>query len=484
MPTLAEIVLEAAKKATFAYNGTCSANGTTTTLIDAVLRDQGVTTRFSEGTWIKLPAASAADMIRRVNEDGFTTGSGTLTWTRVLSTANAVLSGVAYEVYSVLPPAAQAGAPYDWVQAVNEGLQAMYKTDRIVLGRGDKSGKARNIFSFHQTETTLIALIAVAGGSGATITAPSGWTLITSVDSGTDIKLAAYRKRALATDGIEFEFTLDSSRVAAAVILPLVDANPTAPVRGSGTQDNGSSATATAPSVSSEDDDLILRIFGAVGSMVFTPASGLIEVADAVSDDGAAQMGLAVAYVDSSGSTATVGQAAINTGMTLVIKPSDDDHEVAVGTPRIANNGSGATKVSIPRPNVLHDDWNPNEDALRRVLIRTYDSDGNYVDKDADEMGRFTERWMDGSKLHVRVYPQPVSNEYVVAELDRPYPSLVADDDVTDCPMEWAFKAAIWKVYQKLNSTPATLGKYKGEAQAAFEDWYMAYVPPSPFVRL
>lgn len=486
MALLKEIVLEAAKKAGLAFSGTCSAQGTTSTLIDAVLRDFGTTTRYAEGSWVKRPnAVLAADVIRRINEDGFTVASGTLAPLRAWT--NLPINAEAYEVYAVIPPAAQAGAPYDWVQAVNEGLGKMYYLDRLVLGHG--TGRFKDVYSLTRTASTMIAIVAVAGGSAVTITPPSGWTLILRENNGTDIALAAYRKRVLKTDPIEFEWTFDTSRAASVLIIPLIDTNPTSPVDDSGATSGASSTTVTSPGVSATDeDDLVLRIFAAVGTVAMTPPDDLTEIEDVVDFDGAATMGIMAAYTtdSDSASDATGSQAAINIGMTIAIKPFDDDTQIAVGAARVGQNGSGDTKVSALRPaNLPNDDWFPREDSVRRIWLRTYEDDdsGRYTDEDADLNSRYTERWTEDGQLRVKVWPAPDEDQIVVAEIERPYPALVVDDDETACPFEWAWMAAKWKAFEELSKTPASVGKYKAEAAAAFQDWLDVYKPPSPFVR-
>jgi hypothetical protein len=65
----------------------------------------------------------------------------------------------------------------------------------------------------------LLVCINTTGGTGATITAPTGWTLIASVNETTDIKTAAYWRLATGYDAASYAWTFDTTRQAAGVML-------------------------------------------------------------------------------------------------------------------------------------------------------------------------------------------------------------------------------------------------------------------------
>lgn len=459
------------------FASVATGNGSTTTIVDAVLRDQGVTAKFLESLWIYFSQSgtAAADLVRRVQTDGFTIASGTLTWAR---TGETVASAEAYQVFALLPPIDQAGEPYSWDRAINDGLAECPMEDHIVLGRG-RIDLPVNRFHFDKSEVTLVAAIAVQGGTNVTITA-TGWTLIRRSNSGTSIALATYYRRALLDQAIEFDFTLDSSRVAAGMIAAYVDANPNDPVDVDGeTATTPASVTATAPAVTTTVDyATLLHVYGsALGAVMNLPvtASERYERMDTNEVDGTADIGLMLEDEEqdadgaSTARTVTLGQSAINIGQTIALQPSSQARRVAFVTVEQANTGTGSATLTIRRPSSIpNDDWEPTASAVQRVLLRTVDSDGNYWDVEADRNGRFYRTAMDEGRLAVELYPTPSTDQIVVAVVSRGYPNLVADADLTNCPTDLAWKAARWKVYEHLNQHPATVGKYKEELRSAY----------------
>lgn len=139
MPTLNAVVLEAAMRCGAGFSSTCSAAGTTTTLIDAKARDQGTDANFAAGGWIyrTASATAAADKVRRITNEGFDPATGTWTVTRAWS--DAPDNAEAYQVYATLPPIDQPGIAESWKRLVNRGLNATWFEDQIVVGSGDGS---------------------------------------------------------------------------------------------------------------------------------------------------------------------------------------------------------------------------------------------------------------------------------------------------------------------------------------------------------
>ncbi len=133
--TLLRLRLEAAREAGAGFESTCSAIGTTTTLIDTVLADQGLDTAFLEGAYIYRPnAALAADRTRRVKKDGFTVAASSLAIDRAW--ANAPASGELYHIFNFFPPVDRPGSSYSWDRAVREGLSMVWFVDQVDLGVG------------------------------------------------------------------------------------------------------------------------------------------------------------------------------------------------------------------------------------------------------------------------------------------------------------------------------------------------------------
>ena len=69
----------------------------------------------------------------------------------------------------------------------------------VQTASGQNGGGATTLDLTFTSGTTagnfLVAAIAVRGGSGVTITPPTGWSLVRRIDNGTTISLAVYSKR-------------------------------------------------------------------------------------------------------------------------------------------------------------------------------------------------------------------------------------------------------------------------------------------------
>ena len=470
MISLAALRLEAARAAGLAFSGTCSATGTVSTLIDAVLRDAGVDVKYLEGAWVYIPTASAADRQRSVSTDGFTVATGTLAPTR--DWASAPVSAQSYQVFALAPAAEQSGVPISWTRAVNAGLKLCYYLDELVIGRGTKRGDRR--FSLTRGEVILIAAIAVVGGSSITITAPTGWTLIARTNSGTDLALATYWKRSAPGDAETFEWTLAASAIAAGGIMAYVDVNADDPVDVSGATSTASSVTATAPTVTpTVTRGYVLHAFAAKSGVVMAPPTTEDERFDAESHDSAAQAGVMLSDLELPGDgsapsvTATLGAAAINIGQTIVLQPLTDARDIApvsIGTDD--NNGAGATTLVLPRPhNLPNDDWAPAEDAIRGVYTRVINSGGVPFDIDQNKGGRSWRPVSIAGDLAVELLIAPSQSQLIAVKVHRPYPTLDADADETACATDRIVAAAIWQFYALLNKSAAGVGQYKAEEE-------------------
>ncbi len=137
----------AASRAGAGSSGTCSSAGTSTSLIDAVLRDNGVDEQYLESAWIFRPdAALAADRVRRVKVAGFAPSTGALSFDRAYT--NVPADGEVYEVYKFFPPIQQAGVATSWDDIVRDGLNKCWFIDEIDLGVGDGSNRRFSLASF------------------------------------------------------------------------------------------------------------------------------------------------------------------------------------------------------------------------------------------------------------------------------------------------------------------------------------------------
>src|SRR5690242_1278290 len=98
----------------------------------------------------------------------------------------------------------------------------------------------------------MIAQIAQRGGSGTTITAPSGWTPIGSqTNNGTTIGQQAFWKLAgtAAADPGPYIFTLSNQQRADGAIISYSGVHATTPINASGAQANAASTSVQAPSI-------------------------------------------------------------------------------------------------------------------------------------------------------------------------------------------------------------------------------------------
>ena len=316
----------------------------------------------------------------------------------------------------------------------------------------------------------MIAVVAVIGGSNVTITPPAGWTLILRTNSGTDLAVATYWKRANPDDAEVFTFTLDSSRIAAGGIMAYIDANVSSPVDVSAGQANASSVTATAPAAAATvSAGYIVHAWGAASGVVVAPPDDDEERFDAEAHGYLAGAGAALSdrELKASGATAavdaTLGAAAVNIGQTIVLKPLSDLRDIAPGSASAGNNSVGATTLDLPRPsNLPNDDWTPTEESVRKVVTR-YIINGVAYEVDQSKGGRNWQMVPVRDDMAVRLLHAPSQSALVVAEVMRPYPALSADADTTECPLERLKPMAVWQAYELLNKAAASIGQYKAE---------------------
>ena len=129
--TFAEARLRTAALAGQAFDSVCTANGTTTALIDAVLRDNGVSDTFLNASWIDRYPVSGDDRLHRMAQGGFDPATGALIPLRPWSVAPS--AGDPYAVYGLMPPIKQAGNAYSWDDALRDGLQDVWYNDEVVV---------------------------------------------------------------------------------------------------------------------------------------------------------------------------------------------------------------------------------------------------------------------------------------------------------------------------------------------------------------
>lgn len=140
--TLRFIRTEALRQSGVGFDSTCSADGTTTTLIDASLIDTGIEADFLEGAWVYRPdAVATGDKVRRVKKDGYASSTGTLSFDRAYT--NLPASGEAYQIYNFFPPIDQPGVAWSWDRSIRKGLDEAWFIDRVNLGLGTSTRQTR-----------------------------------------------------------------------------------------------------------------------------------------------------------------------------------------------------------------------------------------------------------------------------------------------------------------------------------------------------
>lgn len=152
--------------------------------------------------------------------------------------------------------------------------------------------------------------VLVAGvivGHPATVTEPSGWSLVYSsggIGTGPpDRQVLVYTKVAASEPG-SWTWTISTTTGAVIEVVALTGRDPTAVPDDEAGQVNASSSSVTAPSITTTVDacDLV-GIFGADGSRTFTAPGGMTEREDAIG--GGRALSLCTEVLGAAGSTGT-----------------------------------------------------------------------------------------------------------------------------------------------------------------------------------
>ena len=129
MPTLGEIMKEAARNAGFFWEGTTSAIGSPASLKDDALIDSERPATMGKGGFLYLPGiATAGDKLRRIS--GVAPGTGIITNAgKPYANAASYAAAVEYQWYGLVPPRQQPGEAFSWHEAVNRGLAKVWYED-------------------------------------------------------------------------------------------------------------------------------------------------------------------------------------------------------------------------------------------------------------------------------------------------------------------------------------------------------------------
>jgi Big-like domain-containing protein len=173
----------------------------------------------------------------------------------------------------------------------------------------------------------LLASIDVRGSPG--ITAPAGWTLVRSDQSGYTIKQAIYYKVATVSEPASYTWSWGGAQGASGGISAYSGVDSSAPIAASAGQVNASSTSITAPSVTTTGpNQLVVGVFGTAAATAIAPPSGYSERFDAFATAGTYRTTSELSdrpqvSPGSSGIlTATAGATAVNIGQTVALKPA------------------------------------------------------------------------------------------------------------------------------------------------------------------
>ncbi len=174
-----------------------------------------------------------------------------------------------------------------------------------------------------------VLLAVVTARNDPTISPPAGWTRVRSDVNGTSLTQTVFVRTAGASEPASYTFTL-SKPVTAAVggVIGYSGMDPISPIDTHGGQANASSASVTAPSITTTvADATVVGLFGTGQDATFTQLSGMTERFDVLTT-GTSQVSAAAddAVQAAAGATgtkvATASKAAVNIGQLVALRPA------------------------------------------------------------------------------------------------------------------------------------------------------------------
>ncbi|MCK5944553.1 MAG: Ig-like domain-containing protein, partial [Planctomycetes bacterium] len=163
----------------------------------------------------------------------------------------------------------------------------------IALRGASSAGQGSGVTTLTLTTPTetvagdvMVAAIAIRPYT-ASITTPSGWTLVRRSDAsgGASNSLAVYTRTATSSEPSSHAFTFSSSTGSAGGLLVFREVDASSPVAVHDGQSNASSLSHPAPSISpASADRMLVTAHGFSSAATWTPPSGMTEAADAASE--------------------------------------------------------------------------------------------------------------------------------------------------------------------------------------------------------
>jgi len=121
-------------------------------------------------------------------------------------------------------------------------------------------------------------------------------------------------------------------------------------------------------------------------------------------------------------------------------------------------------------------------DNIRRVLLRTTDTNANVTDVDADKGGRFWRVIENGAAgLTLELSYPPATDESVIVELHRTYDEMYIDTDTTAGPQRLIVLASLYRFFEALNRLNG--GAYANEEAMWRKRFIGQYRPPAQVIR-
>lgn len=236
--------------------------------------------------------------------------------------------------------------------------QAVWQSSATAVGSGTGSGSVTR-----PTGTTtgdlLIAGIMFESGTGATLSIPTGWTLIRRTDQSSNVGMATYFR--IATSGEPASYAFRASGKWAVGISRVSGANQTSPIAVSnGNSSSNSSTSVVAPSVTTTAaNQLVLAFYTNKKNGTYTPASGTTERYDAPNTSEGIPSNMLATYVQATAGTtgtktATASESETWAAQQIVINGKNDGNSnesyPIVETTATFENNSSTTSHSVTLP--------------------------------------------------------------------------------------------------------------------------------------
>lgn len=106
---------------------------------------------------------------------------------------------------------------------------------------------------------------------------------------------------------------------------------------------------------------------------------------------------------------------------------------------------------------------------IRRVLLRTTDTNSIITDINASTNGRYWVPVTNAGAFQIDIYPAPATTQTVIVEAVRTDSDIYIDTDWTNTPIDLAVRAAVVKIYNRL--TMLQPGRYAAELAVALSDY-------------